>query len=89
MYTESATRSYQFAALPRMMNGNANLIPIWSLGVNPEQTAPTTNGTQTHDNNEMPYLAGPKGRSISYEATTQLDLRSRKNAYRDGVSSPI
>jgi tetratricopeptide (TPR) repeat protein len=75
-WTKSPRVTYRFAALPRLMNANSDLLPIWSLS-SPIVDVPTNKIEQTtNDYNQNPFIPGPDGRLISVEISQSQLLRT-------------
>jgi len=75
--TKSPHVGYRFAALPRAMNANGDLIPVWMLPGALAQPEENHDQTQTHDYNQNPYVPGQDGRMISLEVSQSQLLKNQ------------
>ena len=74
--TKSPHVGYRLAALPRAMNANADLLPIWALPAPIAEAEENHDQNGTHDFNQNPYIAGQNGRMISLEFSQSQLLKT-------------
>lgn len=68
--------SYRLAALPRIMNANADLLPVWTLSSPIAGSEETQNESGTADYDQYPFIPGADGRVISLELSQSQLLRN-------------